>query len=44
MSRLTGNNVDKNVLSNHSAIKDELKKNEEKISMSRMAGTNLTMD
>ena len=44
MTRLTGNSVDKNVLSNHSAIKDELKKNEEKINMSRMAGTNLTMD
>ena len=44
MSRLTGNNLNKDVLSNHSAIKDELKKTEEKINMSRMSGTNLTMD
>lgn len=44
MSRLTGNNVNKSLLTNHSQIKDELKKTETKRRMSRMAGANLTMD
>ena len=42
MTRMTGNNVNKQLLNNKSAIKDELKRTEEKRRMSRMAGANLS--